>query len=244
MKGRINRKNIRGMTLVEVMISTVILGYLLYMIYASFTPAIRQMRIADAQTQTQQSAIVAYQKLFNLISETNPRSITITDAPSSLYTKSISFLSHQALSITGTSPIPEGHLRNQHTISDGVQWQKFVIIYPGKYTTSDREIPVLFMKEIPYPSVSHPFGQAQVYRIHEDHVQSYINTSSYPAMVLTVDIDDVEFSFPRYPAVLIELQCSRRTGIQRVRRAEDKFRPDDYTYAEGERFLFSVFPRN
>ena len=201
------------------------------------------------QSQTQQSALVAYQKLFALVSETNPRSITITDAPSSLYTKSLSFLSHQPITTGASGDIPMTDMMDQHTTSDGIIWQKFIIIYPGTYTTtingSQRQIKVLYYKEIPFnPSVSSTFAKSMVYRILPDRVQSYINNTSYPARVLAVDIDDVDFSLPRYPAVLIDMQSSRYTGIQRVRKATDLSRPQDYTYVEGERYMFSIFPRN
>lgn len=213
------------------MIAMSVLGLLLYIIYSAFVPAMRKVKIADAQCQTQQSALVAYQKIFNEVSISNPRSFSIVEYPA----KSLSFLSNSPFADSAlpgkVMPVKDEDLIKQYCFADGITWTKMVILFRGEATApAGNKVSVLCKKEIPYNK------GGEVCRLVEDSVSTYLNDSSYPTYVMALNIDDVSFSAPRYPCILVELTSSKSVDISQVQK--------DKQNIEGERYLFSILPRN
>jgi type II secretory pathway pseudopilin PulG len=225
---RMQRKP-KGITLIEALISMAILGLLLIVVYKAFIPAMDHYRKANEQTKTEQSALVAYQRLFADVTLTNPSTITITDSP----TKSLSFLSFSdKVSSTNNYAISNADLLgyDDETNKTGTQkytseitWKKFVIIYPGSTMAGSLRIPVLLKKEVPY-TLDH-----EIHRLSPAAVQRIINDGSCPTYILSRDIATVNFTMPKYPSVTIEVLAFEETK---------------YKKSESSRYVFVVNPRN
>jgi len=223
----------KGVSLIEALISMVILGFLLVVVYKAFVPSMAHFRKANDQTMTEQNALSAYQKLFTELTLSDPASITITSAP----TKSISFLSFADLSFTTNGPAAtpgdllgyedEVNKVGAEVYTDSIKWKKFVILYPGYCMAGNRRIYAILKKEVPY--LSSPYD-TEVHRLSSTAVQSIINDNSYPAYVLCRDIREVNFTMPNYPSVTIELIS--------IHRYFDKDKE------ASSRYIFTVTPRN
>lgn len=206
-----------------------ILGLLMVVVYKAFIPSMDHFRRVNDQTKTEQSALVAYQKLFGDLTLSNPSTVTITSSP----TKSLSFLSFSDLISTNNgSPVTSADLLgyDDETNKTGVQkytneitWKKFVIIYPGTTMAASTRVPVLLKKEVPY-NLDH-----EIHRLEADAVQRIINDGSYPAYVLSRDISTINFTIPSYPAVTIEVIAFEQTRFKK---------------SESSRYIFVVNPRN
>ncbi len=221
-------KKERGVTLIEALIAMAIVGLLLVIVYKAFVPSMEKFKKADAQTEAQQNALVAYQKVFSELSLTCPESITITTSP----IKSISFLSFRDPSIHPVGPpISDSDIATHGEINPSIEWKKFVIIYPGEATApAGNKVKVLYKKEIPYTK-----GNA-IYFIKSDRVPFYINDSRYAEKVIAQHIQDVNYAMPKYPGVLIEIISTKRTGVAQRTHGKARY--------ESMRFVFTIYPRN
>lgn len=234
--GLINRRIRRkGFTLIETLISTVILGILLFLVYQSFVPSIRKVKIADAKSQAQQNALVAYQKIFDEISVSNPKSLTIGEVTIAGKKRDcIAFLSYKPFVDSGAatqSPPPDIDMHNQYTTVPSITWTKFVIIYTGQVTApAGNKVNVLLKKEIPYNK------GAQVWRLKKEKVDEYVLSGMYAPYVMATNVVDASFYVPRYPSVTIDISSTRDPEVSQLKK--------DAINLESERFIFSVFPRN
>lgn len=223
----------RGVSLVEALISMVILGFLLIMVYKAFVPSMAHFRKANDQTQTEQKALSAYQKLFTELTLSDPASITITSSP----TKTISFLSFADLIFTNNGPDitsadllgyeDEVNKVGAEIFTDSINWKKIVIIYPGSFMAGNKRIYALLKKEVPY--LSSP-NDTEVHRLTSSAVQDIINDNSYPTYVLCRGIQEANFTMPNYPSVTIEVISAHKSFYK------DK--------EASSRYIFIVTPRN
>ncbi|MCE1246735.1 MAG: type II secretion system GspH family protein [Firmicutes bacterium] len=226
---KLRSKSNKGVTLIEALISMAILGLLLVVVYKAFVPSMDHFRKVNDQTKTEQSALVAYQRLFADLTLSNPSTVTITDSP----TKSLSFLSFSEPVYTGnTYTVTNADLLgyDDETNKTGTQkytneitWKKFVIIYPGTTMAGSLRVPVLLKKEVVY-NLDH-----EVHRLTSTAVQRIINDSACPAYVLSRDVATINFTMPSYPAVTIEVIAFEETR---------------YKKSESSRYIFVVKPRN
>lgn len=114
----------KGMTLPELLIAMTLTGVVLTLVYPILSGTVRAMVKADADTQTQQKAVLLVEKFFADFSTTNRSSLTILDS-----VPAASFLSQRPLSQNGLTALRRS---TDYYPSDAstypVLWTKFVAI--------------------------------------------------------------------------------------------------------------------
>lgn len=174
----------------EVLISTAIFGLLLSMVYLGLGRSMKTWHRVSADTETQQSGMIACEKVFRELNISDPASVTIITAPC----KAMSFMSSRDTEAAGLAPVPDASLDDAGIDASPVQWKKFLIFY---LDTADSNIK---RKEVPLQS---PDGNVK--RMKSSSLAGYITDSSYPAKIVSRNIKDLNFSTPRYPGISIDI---------------------------------------
>lgn len=180
----------RGITLVEVLVSTAIFGLLLSMVYLGLGRSMKTFHRVSADTETQQSGMIACEKVFRELNISDSGSVTIITSPY----KAMSFMSSRDAEAIGLAPVPDSSLDDAGIDTSPVQWKKFLIFY---LDNTDRTIK---RKEVPLQS-----SGGNVKRIKSGLLGGYITDSGYSAKVVAKNIKDLNFSTPRYPGITIDI---------------------------------------
>jgi len=185
------------MTLVEVLISMGILGIIMAVMYETLVPSLRGLNRTSVDTEVQQSAVVAGEKIREKLKISTPYSITNTS-------KAISFLSQdRPISTSTVDPSADSaNFSNSGVIAKDIYWKKFEIIYFDKPSYSIR------CKEIALS----PTNQ-KVWKLTSAGV-NHFKAENLPETVIARNIYNADFYIPRYPCVMVDVVAYKsHTGL-------------------------------
>ncbi|MCD6309146.1 MAG: prepilin-type N-terminal cleavage/methylation domain-containing protein [Candidatus Eremiobacteraeota bacterium] len=196
----------RGFTLVEMLIACVLLGIMLYIVYQFFIPAIHAWFKVDAESRSQQNAIISVDRFFREISITAPASIAIYGDPY----PGVSFLSFEEPEDPTAPLLAESDLLDTEQRSDPIIWKKCIIIY------LDTDKNELLRKEVPYPQSS------RIKRLISPSYGSIVMNPSYESKRLSTNVMNLAFSQSNYPLLNISITTSNR-GLRGERTTTTNF---------------------
>ncbi|MHC9540004.1 MAG: type II secretion system protein [Vulcanimicrobiota bacterium] len=191
------RTPVKGMTLVEVLISMGILGIIMAVMYETLVPSLRGLNRTSVETEVQQSAVIAGEKIREKLKISTPYSITNTS-------KAISFLSQdRPISTSTVDPSSDSaNFSNSGVIAKDIYWKKFEIIYFDKPSYSIR------CKEIALS----PTNQ-KVWKLTSAGV-NHFKAENLPETVIARNIYNADFYIPRYPCVMVDVVAYKsHTGL-------------------------------
>lgn len=211
-------RSVRGMTLVEVLIAMAILGVLMAVMYETLVPSLRGLNRTSADTEVQQSAVVAGEKIREKLKLSTPYSITNTS-------KAIGFLSQDrpAGGSTVNPSMDSVNFSDTTVTAKDIYWKKFEIVYFDKPSCTIR------CKEIALPAKNQ-----KVWKLTISGINHY-KSENLPETVLARNIYNADFYIPRYPCVMVDVVAYKsHTGL-------------DFTKKRGEskaRIVSEVLPQN
>lgn len=185
------------MTLVEVLISMGILGIIMAVMYETLVPSLRGLNRTSVDTEVQQSAVIAGEKIREKLKISTPYSITNTS-------KAISFLSQdRPISSSILDPSADSaNFTNTGVVAKDIYWKKMEIIYFDKPSYSIR------CKEI---AIS-PTNQ-KVWKLTSAGVNHY-KAENLPETIIARNIYNADFYIPRYPCVMVDVVAYKsHTGL-------------------------------
>gem|GEM_PF-1653076 len=199
------RMPVKGMTLVEVLIAMGILGIIMAVMYETLIPSLRGLNRTSADTEVQQSAVVAGEKIREKLKLSTPYSITNTS-------KAISFLSQdRPISSSSVNPSADPtHFSDTQVIAQDIYWRKLEIIYFDKPSSTIR------CKEIALS----PTNQ-KVWKLTFSGV-SYFKAQNLPESVIARNIYNADFYIPRYPCVMVDVVAYKtHQGLDFTRKRDE-----------------------
>lgn len=135
-----------GLTIPEVMVAMTLTGILLTLVYPLLTQTVKAMLRADADTQSQQKAVLLIEKFFSDFASTTRASLTVLES-----LPAASFLSEREMSVPGLAFLKAN---DDYYPSDGnsepIVWKKFVAM---RFNAAEK---CLQRMEFPYPGSSQP----------------------------------------------------------------------------------------
>lgn len=193
------------MTLVEVLIAMGILGVLMAVMYETLVPSLRGLNRTSADTEVQQSAVVAGEKIREKLKLSTPYSITNTS-------KAIGFLSQDRPVGTSTvNPSMDSENFSDTTVTaKDIYWKKFEIVYFDKpsYTIRCKEIAL-------------PTKNQKVWKLTISGINHY-KAENLPETVLARNIYNADFYIPRYPCVMVDVVAYKsHTGLDFTRKRDE-----------------------
>ena len=187
---------ILGMTLLEILIAMGVLGFVLAVMYEALIPAIRGLKRNSADTETQQSAVVAMEKIREGVRLTTPYSITVYKSTLNPRQTAIGFLSARHPLVSGTI-VDSSLYSDTKVVSEGIYWEKFDIIY------LDPDKSMLKLKEIPIGSTN------EVIRLKSEGMRQYIENGSLHEQTVAQNIYSIDFYSPRFPCILVDVMSNK-----------------------------------
>jgi len=178
-----------GISLIEVLISMVLLGLILSVVYAAMVPSMKTWRKVNDDAETQQSAMIASDKVFRDLFLTNTYTITIISSPVS----AISCLSENSPQYPATTSVTAGDQIDLNRETPPIKWKKYVIFY------HDPAGQLLKRKEVPYPASS------SLKRLTETALLKYISSSEYPVTVVARNIKAMYFKYAWFPNISVDI---------------------------------------
>jgi hypothetical protein len=163
------KKAYRGISIAELLVSVVLLGYLFYSIFRLLEPGLRVWRQSDVRVSLQQSTLVAMYRLTNELKESNLNTVTLkrydpaTDRISTL----ICFASSRDRQ--GNYVSKKGETNSGVTYDTGEpDWQKYVIYYLDNKSRLRRHETSIVADPVPLPSPSpvHPYKYRNAADMH------------------------------------------------------------------------------
>ncbi|MBI3925761.1 MAG: type II secretion system protein [Armatimonadetes bacterium] len=165
------RRSQGGFTVVELLVTGTILLVLMMFVSTILFPSAREIRRAEADVATQQSVLLAIEKLFQEAGYSDGRSAVVADSP----VPSVSFLSREPAGDTAVS-LGEADYTPLGARSDPLEWKKFVLIY---YWSDDERV---CRKEFPYD------GGTELAALKADRLASLIADDRYPERVVAFGV--------------------------------------------------------
>ncbi|MCL5037220.1 MAG: hypothetical protein M1269_08915 [Chloroflexi bacterium] len=187
-------KKRRGMTIMELLIASFMLIMLLVLVYRLFMPAIHAWLRVDADSQSQQNAVISMDRFLRKISATTPASIAIYGTP---YV-GISFLSFDAPEDPSAPMLTDDDLLDTEQKSNPLIWKKVVIIYNNSDTGE------LIMKEAAYPQ------SGQIKRLITSSYGKIVADDAYTPRRLSHHVLFLAFSQGHYPLLDVSVTTSNK----------------------------------
>lgn len=187
----------RGTTLIEVLIATGILLLLLGMLYNTLIPAIKICYKTEAESTTQQQAILGQSKIFREIIYSNSASLTILKTNEGAGYDAISFISLEAPR-TSAPFVSNSILEDTGFDADPIIWRKFVIFFKNKDSN------LIMRKEIPC------INTTKVMKIRGNFLVSQIEDDKYKSQVVARGAESLKFSTVDYPSVDVDIKTQAR----------------------------------
>lgn len=182
------RHRVKGFTIVELLVGATLLMVLMTMVYQVLAPSMRQVKKAEADTETQQAVLVALDRVFVSLRLSDSRSVTILAEP-----PAIAFLSPRPPTTPALPPLAPTMYGLAGADMTPVVWRSFEVLY------HDAARGLLLGKQAPYS------GLGEVARMTPPQVQAFLADLRYPARPVARNLKVVQFSRPRPPAVLIDV---------------------------------------